>query len=315
MEEMMCHRNNRRFVYSVVTAVTLVLVAWSAIPTAQTPAGSPPPTYGQTILSTYNARFIRQSQLIFTLIVPSGDLQNVVPPGYTVLPGDTATISVNFGLQQREELPRSIGTLSKGTYGPASLMIVQAEVIDPDGHYEQLLLDNERSTDDSVSFVNGLFGEGSARKPSPLTIKMEELAQEQGEEEADDGTINDRIIRFSGRVENEGFGLMLGVQATVPAAITTAVRNSLNRGPDGLPERFRFINGTAHPPVPNTAILQVINDDRVTIPSAGHLRVELPSQELRLPEGTLHILRVGPTVTLLRNRENFQLICSGIVCP
>jgi hypothetical protein len=194
-------------------------------------------------------------------------------------------------------------------------MIVQAEVIDPGGHYEQLLLDNERSTDDSVSFINGLFGEGSARKPSTLTIKMEELAQEQGEEEADDGTINDRIIRFSGRVENEGFGLMLGVQATVPAAITTAVRNSLNRGPDGLPELFRFINGTARPPVPNTAILQVINDDRVTIPSAGHLRVELPSRELRLPEGALHILRVGPTVTLLRNRENFQLICSGIVSP
>ena len=50
-------------------------LAWSAITTAQNPAGSPPPTYGQTILSTYDARFIRRSQLIVTLIVPSGDLQ------------------------------------------------------------------------------------------------------------------------------------------------------------------------------------------------------------------------------------------------
>jgi hypothetical protein len=116
-------------------------------------------------------------------------------------------------------------------------------------------------------------------------------------------------------LENDAFGLVLGVQATVPAAITTALRNSLGRGPDGLAERVRFINGTAHPPVPNTAIIQVINDDRVTVPSAGHLRIEVPARELRLPEGTLPILRVGPTVTLLRNRENFQLICSGVVCP
>jgi hypothetical protein len=301
---------------TVVLYSTIVFwLALSAIPAAQTPAGSPPPTYGQTILSTYNARFIRQSQLIFTLIVPSGDLQNVLPPGYTVLPGDTATISVNFGLQQREELPQSIGTLSKGTYGPASVMIVQAEVINPHGHYEQVLLDNERSTDDSVTFVNDLWGEGSARRPSSLTIEIKELAPEEREEHAEEATTKDRIIRFSGHVENEAFELVLGVQTTVPADITTAVRNSLGRGPDGLPEPVRFLNGAAHPPGANAAILQVINDDRLTVPSAGHLRVEAPARQLRLPEGTLHILRVGPTVTLLRNRENFQLKCSASACP
>jgi hypothetical protein len=302
--------------YRVILYTTLALsLTWWAMAAAQTAVGAPPPTYGQSVLSGYDARFVRQSQLIVTVIVPSGSLQSLLPPGYTVLPGDTASIALNFGLQQREELPNAIGKFSRGTYGPASLMIVQAEVRGPDGHYEQVLLDNERSTDDSVSLVNGLFGEGSARKPSTLTIEMKELSQEGGEEGAHDATTNERIIRFSGRVENEAFGLVLGVQATVPAAITTALRNSLGRGPDGLPEPVRFINGTAHPPVPNTAIVQVINDDRVTVPSAGHLRVEVPERELRLPEGTLPILRVGPTVTLIRNRENFQLICSGVVCP
>jgi hypothetical protein len=190
-------------------------------------------------------------------------------------------------------------------------MIVQAEAISPDGHYEQVNLDNERSTDDSVSLVNKVYGEGSARKPSALTIEMEELAQD----ERDDGATNDRIIRFSGRVENEAFGLVLDVRATVPAAFTTAVRNSLGRGPDGLPEPYRAINGDAHPPVPNRAHLQVINDDRVTVPSEGHLRVRVPKRQLQLPEGTLPILSVGPTVTLLRNREHFQLICSDGGCP
>jgi hypothetical protein len=299
----------------ILYSVLAFSLAWSAITTAQNPVGSPPPSYGQTILSTYDARFIRQSQLTVTLIVPSGDLQRVLPLGYTVLPGDTASVVVAFGLQQREELPRSIGAVSRGTYGPASLVIVQAEVINPHGHYEQVLLDNERSTDDSVNLINGLWGEGSARKPSSLTLELKELAQEEREEDAEDATTNDRIIRFSGRVENEAFELVIGVQATVPAAITTAVRNSLGRGPDGLPEPIRFINGSAHPPVANAAILQVINDDRVTVPSAGHLRVEIPARQLRLPEGTLHVLRVGPTFMLLRNRENFQLKCTVSACP
>jgi hypothetical protein len=194
-------------------------------------------------------------------------------------------------------------------------MIVQAEVINPHGHYEQVLLDNERSTDDSVNLVNDLWGEGSARRPSSLTIEMKEQAPEESEEHAEEATTRDRIIRVSGHVENEAFELVLGVQATVPADITTAVRNSLGRGPDGLPEPVRFLNGDAHPAGANAAILQVINDDRVTVPSAGHLRVEAPARQLRLPEGTLHILRVGPTVTLLRNRENFQLKCSVGTCP
>jgi hypothetical protein len=266
------------------------------------------------VWSHYDSRFVRQSQVIFTLIVPSAALQSILAPGYVVPSGDTAVVSVNFGLQQREELPSPIGGVSKGTYGPASVMIVQTEVIDPDGDYEQLLLDNERSTDDSVSFINGLFGDGSARKPSEFIIKMQERSQEQGEDDTG-GTVNDRIIRFSGHIENETFGLVLDVQVTVPAAITTSVRSSLNRGRDGLPERFRFVNGTARPPVPNASILQVINDDRVTVPSADNLRVAIPYGELQLPEGTLPILGVGPTVTLLRNRENFQLICSGTTCP
>ena len=294
--------------------LALCLAQW-AVPAAQVPTGSAPPSYGQKVWAQYDSRFVRQSQLIFTLIVPSGALQSVLPPGYTVPPGETAVISVNFGLQQREELPNTIGTISKGTYGPASVMIVQTEVIDPDGDYEQLLLDNERSTDDSVSFINGLFGDGSARKPSTLTIKIQERPQEHGDGDSA-GAVNDRIIRFSGHIENESFGLMLDVQATVPAAITTAVRNSLNRGPDGVAERFRFINGTVHPPIPNASILQVINDDRVTVPSNDHvIRVEIPEGELQLPEGTLRILHVGPTVTLLRNRENFQVICTNTTCP
>jgi hypothetical protein len=198
-------------------------------------------------------------------------------------------------------------------------VVVFADTLNPNGHYEQFNLDNERSTDDNVRFINALWGEGTARKAASLTIDLKEVTPEEEEEEEDDaahhGTTTAPIIRFSGRVENETIGLVLAVRATVPADITTPVRNSLNHGPDGKVEPFRFINGSVHPPAVNTAILQVINDDRVTVPSDGHLRVEVPDRELRLPEGTLPILGVGPTVTLIRNRENFQLPCPGSVCP
>jgi hypothetical protein len=293
---------------AILCTLVLSLGSWR-MAAAQTPAGSPPPTYGQSILSSFDARYFRQ-QLNVPLIVPSVSLQSVLPPGYTVLPGDTASILIVFGLQQREELPNPVGDLSSGTYGPSSVMIVQAEAINPNGHYEQLLLDNERSTDDGANLISGLWGEGSARKASALTIKFEELTQREG-----DGDADDRVIRFSGRVKNEAFGLLLGVQVTVPAAITTAVRNSLQIGPDGLLEPIRFINGTARPPVANAAIAQVINDDREVVPSTDILRVEVPDQELQLPEGTLPILGVGPTVTFYRNREGFQLRCSDSICP
>jgi hypothetical protein len=263
---------------TILCTLVLSLGSWR-MAAAQNPVGSPPPTYGQSILSSFDARYFRQNQLNVPLIVPS--------------------------LQQREELPNPVGDLSSGNYGPSSVMVVQAEALNPSGHYELLLLDNERSTDDGANLISGLWGEGTARKASTLTINFKELTQREG----------DRVIHFSGRVKNEAFGLRLSVQVTVPADTNTAVRNSLQRGPDGLPEPVRFINGTAQPPATNAAILQVVNDDREVVPSTDILTVEIPHQELQLPEGTLPILGVGPTVTFYRNREAFQLRCSDSICP
>jgi hypothetical protein len=289
---------------TILCTLVLSLGSWR-MAAAQNPVGSPPPTYGQSILSSFDARYFRQNQLNVPLIVPSDSLQSVLPPGYAVLPGDTATITIIWGLQQRDELPNPVGDLSSGNYGPSSVMVVQAEALNPNGHYELLLLDNERSTDDGANLISGLWGEGTARKASTLTINFKELTQREG----------DRVIHFSGRVKNEAFGLRLSVQVTVPADTNTAVRNSLQRGPDGLPEPVRFINGTAQPPATNAAILQVVNDDREVVPSTDILTVEIPHQELQLPEGTLPILGVGPTVTFYRNREGFQLRCSDSICP
>ena len=298
---------------NLYTTLAMSLTAWKGA--AQVPSGAPPPTYGQTILAHYDARFVRQGQLTLTLVVSRDSLQNLLPPGYSVPLGNSASVSVNVLLQQREQLPNQIGALLGGTYGPASGVIIQTEAIDPDGDYEQVQLDNERSTDDNVSFINALWGEGSARKASTLTIDLKERAREADEEADHDTTTNARIIRFTARIENDSVGLALGVEATVPAEVTTAVRNSLQRGPDGQPELSRFVNGTAQPPVPNGASMQVMNDDRIVVASAGHVRIHIPDGELRLPEGTLTILGVGPTVTLIRNRETFQLKCTGTVCP
>jgi hypothetical protein len=295
------------------TTLALSLVSWDMA--AQVPKGSSPPTYGQTVFAHYDARFVRQSQLIFTLLVPRDSLQSLLPAGYSLPPGNTASLSTNFILQQREQLPAAISGLAAGTYGPASALIIQAEVVDADGDYEQVQLDNERSTDDSVRLINSLWGEGSARKASTLVIDLKEVTPEEDEDAARGGTTKAPFIRFSGRIENEAIGLVLGVDATVPADVTTAVRNTLQRGPDGHPELFRFINGAMHPPVPNGASMNVINDDRVAVPSAGHLSIHVRDRELRLPEGTLPVLGVGPTVTLLRNRETFQVKCTPATCP
>jgi hypothetical protein len=258
---------------------------------------------------------VRQSHLLVTLIVPSASLQNLLAPGYTVPPGKTATINLAFVLQQREELPNAIGILQQGTYGPFSAMIVYADALNPHGHYEQFNLDNERSTDDSVKFADALWGEGSARQASSLTIDLKEVTAEHGDEGDHDGKASAPIVRVSGRVENEAIGLVFGARAVVPADIWMPVRNSLTKGPDGLTEPFRFVNGAARPVTINTAIAQVVNDDRITVPSDGHLQVEIPDGELRFPEGTLPVLGVGPTVTLIRTRENFQMKCIPTVCP
>lgn len=304
----------RRCVLPFATLLLLV-AAWHSV-AAQVAKGSPPPTYGQTIFSRYEGRFVRQGQLNVTFIVPSASLQALLAPGYSVPPGNTASIIAAFNLQQREELPNAIGNLAKGTYGPASSMIVYADALNPSGHYEQFELDNERSTEDSVLLVNALWGEGSSRKPSSLRIDLNEVTPEaEDKDAARDGTKETPFIRFSGHAENEASGLVLGVRAVVPADITTPMRNSLNRGPDGQPEPFRFVNDSVRPPVPNAAIIQVINDDRITVPSEGHLRVEIRERELHLPGGTLPILGVGPTVTLIRNRENFQMRCTPSFCP
>ncbi len=298
------------------TTLVLSVAAWATVPAAQTPKGSPPPTYGQTRLPRYDARFIRQSHLIVTLIVPSASLQNLLAPGYTAPPGSTSAVIVTFVLQQREELPRAIGAVAAGTYGPASAMIVYADTLNPRGHYEQFNLDNERSTDDSTNLVNELWGDGSARTATSLTIDLKEVVREEEEDAHHDAKTNAPIIRFSGRVENDTTGLAFGVHVIFPADIWTPVRNSLTKGPDGLTEPFRFVNGAARPPMPNAAIAQVVNDDRVTISSDdAHLKLEVPDRRLRLPEGTLPIVGVGPTVTLIRTRENFQLKCDVTVCP
>jgi len=298
----------------IVCTSLLVSLAHGTI-LAQVPKGSPPPTYGQTILAHYDARFVRSWQLNVTLIVPSASLQSLLAPGYSVPPGNTASVIVAFVLPQRNELPNAIGNLAKGTYGPASDVIVYADTLNPNGHYEQFNLDNERSTDDSVALINALWGDGSSRKASSLMIDVKEVTPEEEADADDDGRATGPFVRFSGRVENEAIGLVFAAHAVVPADITTAVRNNLTRAPDGRPEPFRFVNGAARPPMLNAAILQVVNDDRVTLSSDGHLKIEVPKGELRLPEGTLPILGVGPTVTILRTRENFQMKCTGTVCP
>ena len=166
--------------------LAIVITASASVASAQVPVGSPPPSFGVeytvgTPLDGFEMRRYRDWQLTVNVMVPTSELQGVLPVGYQVAnptaPG--STVGITLVLQERAEFLTATGAIPVGSYGPVDEVLVVATVRNSSGVMENIILDNLRSTTEAVNMTNAVFGPGSARLPDML--RMELAAEPEGQ--------------------------------------------------------------------------------------------------------------------------------------
>ena len=272
---------------TVVLALLTCLIGMES-PQAQTPSGSPPPTYDydatvpgtqppkSPLVAGYDYRSVRTYQVTIPVLVPLAQLQAIMPAGFSALPSapgaNTATLSLAFFLDQRFER-----TSVNQSYGPVSALLVSTTARnDIAGRNEIVFPAFEASGE--IAALNASFGPGSAR----LADVKVAIEQQNG------------MMRFSFDINDPGLGFKIRAEAESPAAIN----NRTMSDPVLLP--FRTFNGRT----PNNAFWAASQSDTLAVPTAAaNVKLHATGNRLRFPAGTLSIVGLGPTVTFSRNVE------------
>ena len=265
----------------------IVISASTSVVSAQVPVGAPPPSFGVeytvgTPLDGFEMRRYRDWQLTVNVMVPTSELQAVLPVGYEVAnpTAPSSTVGITLVLQERVEFLTATGGIPVGSYGPVDEVLVVATVRNPLGIMENVILDNLRSTTEAVNMTNAVFGPGSARLPDMLRM---ELAAEPG-----------GLRRFTAHVVSGK--LNIGASATFGNSGITFLRKreSLNR--------FRYVDSSTQPAVPNMSLRAGTSADLIAVPVSD---ITFKRDEIHLPHGTLTVLGVV-SGTIFRWQEFVQ---------
>lgn len=273
--------------------VSIVIASSAGMPNAalgQTPQGAPPPSYGTTYTSEpvpalpvplpnplqfFEMRRFRDWQLTVTLMVPTAEVQAVLPAGYTVPnPGAISTgVSVAFVLQERVELMTPLEGFAAGSYGPVDEVLVLTLATNPLGAPENVILDNLRSTEEAVTLTNGIFGPASARLATTLDVGITAGAQ------AD-------TLHFGGMVA--AGKLSIQVDAIVSSTVAmTSVRNRV------VPTPFRYVDNSVQPTVANRSVRAGVGVDQIVAVPIEGINVKVKAKRIPLAQGTLTVLSVA----------------------
>jgi hypothetical protein len=257
----------------MVSILVAFFAATSGVVSAQTPLGSPPPSFGLdytfgTPLDGFEMRRYRDWQLTVNVSVPTSELQAVLPVGYQVLNAASATsiVSIALVLQERAEFRVQIGSIPAGSYGPVDEVLVVAAARNPLGATESVIIDNLRSTQEAANMTNTVFGEGSARVPDMLRLALASQP---------DGT-----MRFSADVVS-------GPLNIAASAIFFPLMPSSRNRPSGFP--FRYVDSSIAPVVANRSLRAGTSVDQITIAKEN---IEFKRDQIRLPHGTLTVLGI-----------------------
>jgi hypothetical protein len=251
-------------------------------PTKPETLGVQPPrwTMPEGPLAGFDVRSMRDYNLQVFLSVPLGDVQAILPPGFTALPsapgGNTASLQVGF-IGGSTSWYAGIGVTGPVSYAGFSVPAYNTTL----GRPETLLVAIEVSTVEALELVNALYGPGTAR----LAV-VEEKIETEG-----DAT----RVRF--KLKDQGLGLHVSAEAYCPYPIN--LRTQILD-----PKIWRFTAGrTAGPSYRQGGM----GDTRpVTLTEAGAV-VEAKNGLLKLPGGSVRLLGLmGPTVSFYRNQEMFR---------
>ena len=262
---------------SAMLAIVFALSATAPVVVSfQTSQGLPPPTFGTAyttggVLDYFEMRRFRDWQLNVTVLVPTAELQAVLPNGYEVVnpTAPSQSVTIAFVLQERVELVTTVEGHSPGTFGPVSEVLVVASGRSPVGLVESVIIDNLRSTQDGVDLTNGIFGRHSARLPDMLRVEL--IAEPGGD-----------MLRFS--ADAVSGPLNISAEARFSPQGMTSVRNRISSAP------FRYVDSSMQPAVPNRSLRAGTSVDQVLLPAAS---MSFKRDRIRLPHGNLTVLSIA----------------------
>jgi hypothetical protein len=247
-----------------------------------------PGTQGPTalVLSNPTGRFLQSLRLAVNAIVPTEDLQAILPAGFTAsmlpppnAPGQSA-VGLLFDFQGRCEHIAG-GTVS----GPASGVFAVHTAFNMGlARNELLILASEFSDPSYVDCVNANWGPGSARLAE---VKVRTREDESGR------------LRLTFDVKDKDIDLRLKTDARANAPI---VARGFHADPAGVPQRSLDEGLFA-----NAAYRFSVMADNLVVPAAD-AKAKLNAGDgdmLGLPGGRVRVIGIGPNVTFFRWYELF----------
>lgn len=272
---------------ATLSATAFTIFALAGIAHAQMGSGFPPPTYDwdstvpgtqpptSPLLANYDFRSVRLYQVSIPVLVPFGQLQRIMPSGFTAIatPSGSQVGTVNFLYIIDQRFERTVTDQNHGPFSGVLLTTNMLNTTATPARQEILLPAFEVSGE--VAALNAAFGPGSSRQ-ARVTVETEE---EEGQ------------IKFNLDIKDAGIGFDVKASATAPLAINNRVKSD----PVSLP--FRPTNGF----IPNTAFFAASQGDALTVPTASAAaRFQTPDGQLHLPAGSLTILGLGQNITFSR---------------
>jgi hypothetical protein len=245
--------------------------------------GTQPPT--ALVLANPSGRFLQSLRLAVNAIVPTGELQSILPAGFTAgmlpppNPPGQSIVGLLFDFQSRCEHIAG-GTVS----GPASgVFAVHTAFNTGLARNELLILAAEFSDASYVECVNANWGPGSARL-ADVKVKADE--DEAGE------------LRLTFDLKDKDIHLRLKAHAATNGPI---VARGAHADPAGVPQRS-LDEGL----FPNPAYRFSVMADSLGIPAIdAKARLDVGGEKLGLPGGRVRVIGMGPNVTFFRWYELF----------
>ena len=267
--------------------LAVVITASTTVVSAQAPVNPAPPSFGVeytagTPLDSFEMRRYRDWQLTVNVLVPTSELQAVLPVGYQVAnpAAPASTVGITLVLQERVEFVSETGGIPVGSYGPVDEVLVVAVVRNPSGILENVILDNLRSTAEAVNMTNAVFGPGSARLPDML--RMELAAEPEG------------LHRFTAQVVAGRLNIAASATFGTSGITFLRKRESLNR--------FRYVDSSTEPPYANMSLRAGTSADLIAVPASD---ITFKRDQIHLPHGSLTVLGVV-SGTIFRWQEFVQ---------